>query len=192
MPVAVVIDSTPSSPRKKSKCHHERRNSPSVASFRPTSSCFLTIFSISRSSTALNAAASISFLAYFVRASFRVAVRRRLPTWSARKGGAVRGDMTVSFPLDYWEVIPFIPATQPTLASRASAGFSPPKRGARRQKAGPSFPRDWIPAPYFAKAKPLWFRGGECGGVNGHFVNFSDKRGPASRRSSATSHTDST
>src|SRR5476649_1690483 len=36
---------------KKSKCHQERRNSPSVASLRPTSACFLTIFSISRSST---------------------------------------------------------------------------------------------------------------------------------------------
>ncbi len=35
------MKSTPSSPRKKSKCHHERRNSPSVASCRPTSSCFL-------------------------------------------------------------------------------------------------------------------------------------------------------
>src|SRR5262245_37787097 len=98
MPVAVLIGSTPFSPRKKSKCHHERRNSPSVASFSPTSSCFLTILSISRSSTAFNAAASISFLAYLVRASFSGAVRSRLPTWSARKGGVVRWDMIVSFP----------------------------------------------------------------------------------------------
>jgi hypothetical protein len=97
MPVAVVIGSTPFSPRKKSKCHHERRNSPSVASFSPTSSCFLMIFSISRSSTAFNAAASVSFFAYFVRASFRDAVRSRLPTWSARKGGVVRGDMIFRF-----------------------------------------------------------------------------------------------
>src|SRR5450759_268001 len=76
--------------RKKSKCHQERRNSPSVASFRPTSACFLMILSISRSSTALSAAESISPLANLARASFSGAVRSRLPTMSARNGGAVR------------------------------------------------------------------------------------------------------
>src|SRR6185369_6699522 len=90
MPVAVVIGSTPLRPRKKSKCHQERRNSPSVASFNPTSSCFLTIFSISRSSTALSAAASISFRARLARASLSGAVRSKLPTWSARNGGVFR------------------------------------------------------------------------------------------------------
>jgi hypothetical protein len=25
----------------------------------------------------------------------------------------------------------------------------------------------WIPAPCFAKAKPLWLRGGECAGMSG-------------------------
>ena len=72
---------------KKSKCHHERRNSPSVVTLRPTSSCFLMIFSISRSSTSLSCAALISFFSRFTRASFSGAVRNRLPTTSARNGG---------------------------------------------------------------------------------------------------------
>ena len=33
------MSSQPSRPREKSKCHHERRNSPSVAACRPISSC---------------------------------------------------------------------------------------------------------------------------------------------------------
>src|ERR1700722_2104351 len=74
---------------KKSKCHQERRNSPSVATFRPTSACFLMIFSISRSSTSLRAAALISLFSRFARASFKGAVRKRLPTTSARNGGVV-------------------------------------------------------------------------------------------------------
>src|ERR1035437_7695302 len=86
--------------RKKSKCHQERRNSPSVASFRPTSACFLMIFSISRSSTALSAAESISPLANLARASFSGAVRSRLPTMSARNGGVVRWFFGAS-PPDY-------------------------------------------------------------------------------------------
>src|SRR5450756_9043 len=86
--------------RKKSKCHQERRNSPSVASFRPTSACFLMIFSISRSSTALSAAESISPLARLARASFSGALRSRLPTMSARNGGAVRWVIGDSLP-DY-------------------------------------------------------------------------------------------
>src|SRR5215468_2421140 len=98
MPVVVVIGSTPLRPRKKSKCHQERRNSPSVASFSPISSCFLTIFSISRSSTAISAAASISFRARLARASLSGAVRSRLPTWSARKGGVLRCVMCLLLP----------------------------------------------------------------------------------------------
>src|SRR5262249_6973504 len=90
IPVAVAIDSTPLSPRKKSKCHQERRNSPSVASLSPTSSCFRTIFSISRSSTARSAASLICFLACFARASLSGAVRSRLPTWSAPNRGLAR------------------------------------------------------------------------------------------------------
>src|ERR1035437_7272622 len=86
--------------RKKSKCHQERRNSPSVASFRPTSACFLMIFAISRSPTALSAAESISPLANLARASFSGAVRSRLPTMSARNGGVVRWVIGDSLP-DY-------------------------------------------------------------------------------------------
>src|ERR1041384_109054 len=90
MPLSVVKAVTPFRPQKKSKCHQERRNSPSVASLRPTSCCRSMIFSISRSSTVFNAAASISPLTCLARASFSGAVRNRLPTWSARNGGLVR------------------------------------------------------------------------------------------------------
>src|ERR1700733_11380489 len=74
---------------KKSKCHHERRNSPSVAHLSPTSSCFLMIFSISRSSTSLSCAAVISPFSRFARASFNGAVGKMLPTISARNGALV-------------------------------------------------------------------------------------------------------
>src|SRR6516165_484354 len=55
------------------------------------------IFSISWSSTAFSAAASIWPLANLSRASLSGVVRSRLPTWSARKGGVLRCDMGFSF-----------------------------------------------------------------------------------------------
>src|SRR5262249_61776943 len=75
---------------RKSKCHQERRNSPSVASPRPSSSCFLMTFAISRSSTALSSAAVMAPFSRLARASLSAAGRRKLPTWSARNGGLVR------------------------------------------------------------------------------------------------------
>ena len=57
MPVSMTCFSTPSRPQRKSRCHQERRNSPSVIDCRPTSSCFLMTRSISRSSTAFSASA---------------------------------------------------------------------------------------------------------------------------------------
>src|SRR6516225_1282067 len=94
MPWSTSVISTPSSMPKKSKCHHDRRNSPSVATFSPTSSCFFMIFSISRSSTSASCAALIAPFSRFARASFNGAVRNRLPTMSARNGGLllVMGD----------------------------------------------------------------------------------------------------
>src|SRR5215813_11257365 len=74
---------------KKSKCHHERRYSPSVVHCRPIS-CFLTIVSISRSSTALSSASGSLPASCLARASLIGAERRMLPTWSARNGGLVR------------------------------------------------------------------------------------------------------
>src|SRR3954452_7095795 len=74
---------------RKSKCHQERRNSPSVASLRPISSCFLIIFSTSRSSTALSSAAVIAPCSRLARASLSAAGRKKLPTWSARNGALV-------------------------------------------------------------------------------------------------------
>src|SRR5262245_21566720 len=90
MPLDICTGFTPSSPLKKSKCHHERRNSPSVAHCRPTSCCLATTFSISASSISFSAAAVIVPAATFARASLRRAGRRKLPTWSARNGGLVR------------------------------------------------------------------------------------------------------
>src|SRR5262245_28917087 len=72
---------------KKSKCHQERRYSPSVASFRPISSCLAMIFPISRSSTSLSWAGVISPFSRCERAAFSGILRRKLPTWSARNGG---------------------------------------------------------------------------------------------------------
>src|SRR4051812_1157732 len=47
------------------------------------------IFLISESSTAFSCSAVIAPVSRFARASLMAAVRRKLPTWSARKGGAV-------------------------------------------------------------------------------------------------------
>src|SRR5262245_18131291 len=74
---------------KKSKCDHERRNSPSVASCNPTSSCWRMRLRISRSSTSLSCASLISFFSCLARASWTACGRRKLPTWSARNGGLV-------------------------------------------------------------------------------------------------------
>jgi hypothetical protein len=62
------------------------------------SSWRLMILRISWSSTALSSAASISPLPRLSRASFSGAVRSRLPTMSARNGGAFRGmDISLVF-----------------------------------------------------------------------------------------------
>src|SRR4051812_22770036 len=74
----------------KSMCHDARRNSPSVAARRPTSSCFRTISRIASSSTSRRASASMRPAAKSSRAACSRAGRSRLPTWSARKGGFVR------------------------------------------------------------------------------------------------------
>ena len=46
MPVSMTCFSTPSSPHRKSRCHQERRNSPSVIDCRPTASCFVMMSSM--------------------------------------------------------------------------------------------------------------------------------------------------
>src|ERR1700722_14228142 len=75
---------------RKSKCHQERRNSPSVASFNPVEACRCTTFSISMSSALRSSSAEISPFSSLARASLTRCGRRRLPTSSARKGGFVR------------------------------------------------------------------------------------------------------
>src|ERR1700730_4620349 len=90
IPWSMTWRSTPSRPQRKSRCHHERRNSPSVTERSPASSCFLITRSISRSSIVARSAADISPFARFSRASFNALGRNRLPTWSARNGGLLR------------------------------------------------------------------------------------------------------
>src|SRR3954451_16050309 len=83
----------PPSWRMKSMCHECRRNSPSVASLRPTSCCSLTAPRIASSSAARSASASMVPALKSARAWVSAAGRRRLPTWSARNGGRVFSDM---------------------------------------------------------------------------------------------------
>src|SRR5689334_315924 len=89
MPVSGWNNSQPVSLARKSKCHQERRNSPSVASFRPMEACLCTIFSISRSSALRRSSAVISPFSSLARASLMRGGRNRLPTSSARNGGLV-------------------------------------------------------------------------------------------------------
>ena len=76
----------------KSMCHDARRNSPSVAERRPTSSCSRTTSRIASSSMPRSSSASISPGGEAARAPRSSSGgRSRLPTWSARNGGASRG-----------------------------------------------------------------------------------------------------
>src|SRR4051812_17928065 len=81
----------------KSMCHDARRNSPSVAVWRPTSSCIFTTSRIASSSIPRSSASSIFPAACSSRASSRRLGRSRLPTWSARYGGLSRLAMTGSY-----------------------------------------------------------------------------------------------
>src|SRR5207249_7455380 len=89
MPVSGWNSSQPPSLARKSKCHQERRNSPSVASFRPIEACLCTTFSISRSSALRRSSALISPFSSLARASLMRGGRNRLPTSSARNGALV-------------------------------------------------------------------------------------------------------
>src|SRR4051812_20537638 len=75
----------------KSMCHELRRNSPSVAERRPASAWSPTTSRIASSSTARRRSAAIRPSANRARASCSSGGRSRLPTWSARNGGVVRG-----------------------------------------------------------------------------------------------------
>ena len=71
----------------KSMCHDWRRNSPSVAVCRPTSSCIATTSRMASSSAAFSASSSIVPAAWSSRAFSSDSGRSRLPTWSALNGG---------------------------------------------------------------------------------------------------------
>ena len=77
----------------KSMCHEARRNSPSVADCSPTSSCLRTTSRIASSSMPRSSSASMRPALRSSRACSSSGGRSRLPTWSARNGGVVRGDM---------------------------------------------------------------------------------------------------
>ena len=79
-------------------CHDARRNSPSVADCRPTSSWSFTTSRIASSSMARSSSAVILSLAKSSRACSSSGGRRRLPTWSARYGGVLRADMPGTLP----------------------------------------------------------------------------------------------
>src|ERR1700722_2399778 len=89
MPSPASNTPQPVSFERKSKCHHERRNSPSVASFKPVEACLCTTFSISMSSALRRSSADISPFSSLARASLLRGGRNRLPTSSARKGALV-------------------------------------------------------------------------------------------------------
>src|SRR5580698_6797244 len=79
----------------KSMCQDARRNSPSVADCRPTSSCIWIAAGITSSSTAVRSAALIWPAAKSSRAISSRWGRSRLPTWSARNGGLVLRGMVI-------------------------------------------------------------------------------------------------
>src|SRR5256885_16526665 len=87
----LTVRSTPSKPWMKSMCHHSRRNSPSVTACRPTSSCSLTTLRMCWSSALRSSSAEISPFFRFARTSCSSRGRSRLPTWSARNGGFMKG-----------------------------------------------------------------------------------------------------
>src|SRR3954449_8776867 len=74
----------------KSMCQEARRNSPSVADWRPASFWSPTTSLIASSSMPRSSSASMSPVARSSRAFRRCWGRSRLPTWSARKGGLSR------------------------------------------------------------------------------------------------------
>ena len=77
----------------KSMCQEARRNSPSVADRRPTSSCIRTASAMASSSTARSSAAVIRPAGEVVAGPSSRGGRSRLPTWSARNGGLVLRDI---------------------------------------------------------------------------------------------------
>src|SRR5471032_2155925 len=118
--------STPSSCSRKSMWKKVRRNSPSVMPCRPQSSCILTTSRIAPSSTWRSAAASISPFFLRARASSSSLGRRKLPTWSARKGGVVRWVIVYSLRSLNEKSAHFMRAILVVVALLALLGMAPP------------------------------------------------------------------
>src|ERR1035437_4548049 len=75
----------------KSMCQDWRRISPSVTACSPTACCIATFERIASSSTSRSRCAVIVPARKLSRAAFTSGGRSRLPTWSARNGGLIRG-----------------------------------------------------------------------------------------------------
>src|SRR5436309_3483607 len=86
------VATMPSKPVRKSTCQKARRNSPSVTACRPAASCIRTASRMQPSSIFLSCG-DLS-----ARAFFSAAGRKRLPTWSARKGGRMAQPTIVKCP----------------------------------------------------------------------------------------------
>src|SRR2546421_4447075 len=86
------VATRPSKPVRKSTCQKARRNSPSVTACRPAASCIRTASRMQSSSIFLSCG-DLS-----ARAFFSAAGRKRLPTWSARKGGRMAEPTIVKCP----------------------------------------------------------------------------------------------
>src|SRR5215216_6316739 len=109
-------------------CQELRRNSPSVADWRPTSSCMATTSAMASSSTARNWSAEMRPAACCSRATRSRGGRRRLPTWSARYGGVVRSTVTSLVPLQGRLILPASrTGTDATRADDVSIGRRPGK-----------------------------------------------------------------
>ena len=127
----------------KSMCQDARRNSPSVADCRPTSSCIAhDLADRRRPRRARSSSASMRPAANASRARGSSGGRSRLPTWSARNGGSVR-----------WVMAGLLPSRHardpPSSARRARVGGGPRRLAPRRRAA-----RDRRPGPHRPLQRP--------------------------------------
>src|SRR5262245_24077675 len=86
-------------------CQDERRNSPSVMPWRPTSSCIFTMPRMASSSTSRSSSSVSRPALCSARARVKAGGRSRLPTWSARNGGWFNG---ISLPLCVQLLLEFV------------------------------------------------------------------------------------
>src|SRR5215211_1550274 len=141
-------------------CQVLRRNSPSVADWRPTSSCMATTSAMASSSTARNWSAEMRPAACCSRAARSRGGRRRLPTWSARYGGVVRSTVTSLVPLQGRLILPA--SRTGTDATRVELRIPKLREGSflrallapRRRIDGPCWRWSWSALPHRFQSDP--------------------------------------